>query len=217
MQYHHRYIVDLHNINDKIDFIITNASMSLRSIFFNDDYRSTIDENWIKTFSFFFFTLNQDLNRHNICSAWNVVIWNEQKDINDQDHTNKSSHQDTRVKKKKKRRSITAHETSLFFFWRIFRRKSINTFIHSTRVACLFISFFFEWIVEKNSQSNRDNFAIIWNCWFISTMMIRFKSVYCMSVVYWLMMIRLLIKLSTMWSICRCVGHMTHANLMRSG
>jgi hypothetical protein len=54
MQYHHKYIVDLHNINDRIDFIMTNASINLRSIFFNDDYRSTTDENWIKTFSFFF-------------------------------------------------------------------------------------------------------------------------------------------------------------------
>jgi hypothetical protein len=149
MQYHHKYIVDLHNINDRIDFIMTNASMSLRSIFFNDDYRSTTDENWIEMFSFFFFA-HQDSSRHNICSTWNVVIWNEQKNINDQDHTNKLNHQDTRVKKKKKRRSITAHEISFFFFWRILRRKLINTFIHSTRVTFLSISFFFEWIVEKN-------------------------------------------------------------------
>jgi hypothetical protein len=40
------------------------------------------------------------------------------------------------------------------------------------------------------------------NCWFTSTVMIRFKSVYCMSVVYWLNWV-LLIKLSDEWSICR--------------
>jgi hypothetical protein len=46
--------------------------------------------------------------------------------------------------------------------------------------------------------------------------MIRFKSVYCMSVVYWLNDVRLM-KLSTMWSICRDVGHVTHINPIRSG
>jgi hypothetical protein len=53
-------------------------------------------------------------------------------------------------------------------------------------------------------------------CWFISTMMVRFKSVYCM----W----SLLLNDDTRFSyylLCalyvRCVGHMTHANFMRSG
>jgi hypothetical protein len=55
-----------------------------------------------------------------------------------------------------------------------------------------------------------------YNCWFISTMMIRFKSVYCMSVVYWLNDVRLM-KLSTVWSICRDVGHVIHTNSIRSG
>jgi hypothetical protein len=102
MQYHHEYIVDLHNINDRIDFIMTNASMSLRLMFFNDDYRSNNWQELNKNVHVILSrTSNQDSSRNNICSARDVVIWNEQKDINDYDYTNKSSHQDTWVKKKK--------------------------------------------------------------------------------------------------------------------
>jgi hypothetical protein len=63
----------------------------------------------------------------------------------------------------------------------------------------------------------RDDWSnVIWVCWFISTVMIRFKSVYCM----W----SLLLNDDTRFDCylmsglyVRCVGHMTHANLMRSG
>jgi hypothetical protein len=135
-----------------------NASMNLRSIFFNDDYRSTTNENWIKTFSFFFFSYRIKIQVE-IISVQHETSWYEMSKmifVIKIIHINQVI-KIFKKKKKEKRRSIKARETSLFFLWRIFRRKSINTFIHSTRVAFLFISFFLEWIVEKNSQSNCQN------------------------------------------------------------
>jgi hypothetical protein len=58
---------------------------------------------------------------------------------------------------------------------------------------------------------------MIKKCWFTSTMMIRFKSVYCMSVVYWLNDVRDFDCYLMSDLYVGCVGHMTHANLMRSG
>jgi hypothetical protein len=87
---------------NRIDFIMINASMSLRSMFFKDDYRSNCWQELNRNFYVIvFFTSNQDSSRNKICSARNVVVWNEQKDINDEDNTNKSNDQDTRVKKKR--------------------------------------------------------------------------------------------------------------------
>jgi hypothetical protein len=148
---------------NKIDFIMTNASMSLRSMFFKNDYRSNCWQKLNKNFHVIVFrTSNHDFSRNKICSSRDVVVWNEQKDINDQDHTNKSSHQDTRVKKKK-RRSIETSKISFFFSWCIRRRRSINIFIYSTRVIFFFLSSFFDEFVKKNSQSNCNNSVIIWN------------------------------------------------------
>jgi hypothetical protein len=131
---------------NKIDFIMTNASMSLRLMFFKNDYRLNYWQKLNKNFHVIVFrTSNQHSSRNKICSARDVVIWNEQKDINDQDHTNKSNYQDTRVKKKK--RSIETSKTSFFFSWCIRRRKSVNIFIYSTRVIFFFL--FFWWIRWK--------------------------------------------------------------------
>ncbi len=128
---------------NKIDFIMTNASMNLRSMFFKNDYRSNCWQKLNKNFYVIVFrTSNQDSSRNKICSTRDVVVWNEQKDINDQDHTSKSNHQDTRVRKKK-RRSIETSKTFLFFSWCIPRRESINIFIYSTRVIFFFLSSFF--------------------------------------------------------------------------
>jgi hypothetical protein len=149
---------------NRIDFIMTNASMSLRSMFFKNDYQSNCWQKLNKNFYvIIFFTSNQDSSRNKICSARDVVVWNEQKDINDQDSTNKSSHQDTRIRKKKKRRSTETSKTSLFYSWCIRWRKSINIFIYSTRVFFFSLSSFFDEFVEKNSQSNCNNSMIIWN------------------------------------------------------
>jgi hypothetical protein len=148
---------------NKIDFIKTNVSMSLRSMFFKDDYRSNCWQKLNKNFYVIVSrTSNQDSSRNKICSARDVVVWNEQKDINDQDHTNKSSHQDTRVRKKK-RRSIETSKISFFFSWCIRRRRSANIFIYSTRVIFFSLFSFFDEFVKKNSQSNYNNSMIIWN------------------------------------------------------
>jgi hypothetical protein len=148
---------------NKTDFIKTNASMSLRLMFFKNDYRSNCWQKLNKNFYVIVSrTSNQDSSRNKICSTRNVVVWNEQKDINDQDHTNKSSHQDIRVRKKK-RRLIETSKISFFFSWYIRRRESINIFIYSTRVIFFSLSSFFDEFVEKNSQSNYNNSMIIWN------------------------------------------------------
>jgi hypothetical protein len=55
-------------------------------------------------------------------------------------------------------------------------------------------------------------------CWFISTVMIRFKSVYCMSVVYcWMMYCCSLSSYLLSDLYVESVDHMTHTNLIRSG
>ncbi len=51
---HYEYIIDLHNINDKIDFMMTNASMNLRLMFFMMIIDQTVDKSWIRTFTSFF-------------------------------------------------------------------------------------------------------------------------------------------------------------------
>ncbi len=100
---------------NKIDFMKTNASMNLRSMFFKDDYRSNCWQKLNKNFYVIVSrTSNQDSSRNKICSTQDVVVWNEQKDINDQDHTSKSSHQDTRVKRKKNDRLKRAKLFSSF-------------------------------------------------------------------------------------------------------
>jgi hypothetical protein len=57
-----------------------------------------------------------------------------------------------------------------------------------------------KWIHESNNlvdsmtkiKSSLALKTVIDICWFISTVMIRFKSVYCMSVVYWLNDVRVI-------------------------
>jgi hypothetical protein len=145
---------------NRIDFIKTNASMSLRSMFFKNDYRSNCWQKLNKNFYVIVSrTSNQDSSRNKICSARDVVVWNEQKNINDQNHTIKSSHQDTRVRKKK--RSIETSKTFFFFSWCIRRRRSVNIFIYSTRVIFFSLSSFLNEFVKKNSQSNYNNSVII--------------------------------------------------------
>jgi hypothetical protein len=99
----------------RIDFIMTNASMNLFSMFFKNDYRSNCWQKLNKNFHVIVSrTSNQDSSRNKIWSARNVVVWNKQKDINDQDHTNKSNHQDIRVKKNKDDRLKRANFFSFF-------------------------------------------------------------------------------------------------------
>jgi hypothetical protein len=110
---------------NKSDFIMINASMSLRSMFFKDDYRSNCWQELNRNFYVIIvFTSNQDSSRNKICSARDVVVWNEQKDINDQNFTNKSSHQDTRVKKKTK--TIDWNEQNFFLLFLMYSLKKIN-------------------------------------------------------------------------------------------
>jgi hypothetical protein len=110
---------------NKIDFIMTNASMNLRSMFFKNDYRSNCWQKLNKNFYVIIsFTSNQDSSRNKICSARDVVVWNEQKDISDQNHINKSSHQDIRVNRNKK--TIDWNEQNFFLLFLMYSSKKIN-------------------------------------------------------------------------------------------
>ncbi len=142
--------------------IMTNASMSLRSMFFKNDYQSNCWQKLNKNFYvIIFFTSNQNSSRNKICSTRDVVVWNEQKDINDQDFTNKSNHQDTRVKKKKNDRLKRAQ--LLFFILDVFVKENHLIYSYIQHVYSSFFSSFFNEFVEKNSQSNCNNSMIIWN------------------------------------------------------